>query len=221
MSAITSMLFPSPNTPDLGCFVRRKHDVQIEDGVQNIHVELNPSIDFYPSHHEVYFRVSCGRAADFQRCLVYLRSDLTIPPPILPNFPPDFILGGDFRPHPSDWQKFPTQAGERFYFFIGQHRNPQEGTWHSDALVAHSYDIYENGTLSTVRYDDTGVDRDLNDLVLEVAVVGRTSWLGVTEAIEQVHINEQVARSGFPAVGARRYRNGRRSAVRPKVSTPT
>ncbi len=188
------LLFPSPNTPDLGCFVRRKHGLETADDFRNIHVDLNPSIDFHPQFHQVYFRVSCGEAAFFQRCLVYMRTDLTIPGPQLPAFPPDFVLGGDFTPHPSDWQKFPTQGGERFYFFIGQHRNPQESTWRADALTGHSYDIYENGTLSIVHYDDTGGDRDLDDLVLEVAVVGRQPWVNLPQAIDQDEVNAEVAK---------------------------
>jgi hypothetical protein len=99
------LLFPSPSVPDLGCFVRRKHDLELDEGFQNIHVELNPSIDFNPPFHQLYFRVMCGQAGFFQRCLVYMTTDLSIPPPILVNFPPDVILGGDSTPRPSDWFK--------------------------------------------------------------------------------------------------------------------
>jgi hypothetical protein len=186
------LLFPSPNTPDLGCFVRRKHGLETGDDFRNIHVDLNPSIDFHPEFHQAYFRVSCGEAAFFQRCLVYMRPDASRPP--FPGEPPDFILGGDFTPHPSDWQKFPTQGGQRFYYFLGQHRNPQQSTWQADALTGHSYDIYTNGTLSTVQYDDTGGDRDLNDLVVEVAVVGRLPWVNLPQAIDQDEITTEFAK---------------------------
>jgi hypothetical protein len=199
-------LFPNPDTADLGCFVRRKHGLEIEQGFHNIHVEFNPSIDFHPSHHQLYFRVACGEAAFFQRCLVYMRTDLSIPPPILTAFPPDWILGGDYTPHPSNWQRYPTQLGERFYFFIGQHRNPSAGAWTADALVGHSYDIYENGTLSTIYYDDTGGDRDLNDLVLDAAIVGRHSWREVVQAATQEAINKRVARE-LPKLRSRIYRD--------------
>jgi hypothetical protein len=183
-------LFPNPSAPDLGCFVRRKHGVEIdEEATHNVHVDLNPSIDFNPRFHQCYFRVVCGEAAFFQRCFVYMTSDLNIPPPILEQFPPQFILGGEFTPRPSDWQRFPTQSGQRFYWFFGQHRNPNGGSWTPDALTAHSYDIYDNGTLSTVHYDDTGGDRDLDDLELEVAIVGRRSWIDVIQATEQATIN--------------------------------
>ena len=188
------LLFPSPNTPDLGCFLRRKHEVQTEDDFRNIHVELNPSVDFHPEYHQVYFRVSCGHAAFFERCLVAMTTD----PSSGPFQPPDFILGGDFQPHPSDWQKYPTQRGERFYFFLGQFRDPRQGSWRPDALAGHSYDIYENGTLSTVHYDDTGGDRDLDDLIVEVALVGRRPWVNLPAALEQAEIN-----AGFAKVAHR------------------
>lgn len=191
-------LFPNPNTPDLGCFVRRKHEFERDDGFQNVHVEFNPSIDFGPQYHQLYFRVMCGHAAFFQRCLVYMTTDAQIPPPVLQNFPPDWVLGGDYTPHPSDWYKYPTQSGERLYWFFGQYRNPSNNTWHADAGVGHSYDIYENGTLSIVRYDDTGGDMDFNDLVLEVAIVGRRSWRDILQAENQVAVNKDIERTGLP-----------------------
>ncbi|SOD41929.1 hypothetical protein [Nitrosovibrio sp. Nv4] len=196
-------LFPNPNTPDLGCFVRRKHELEIEEPFQNIHVELNPSIDFNPRYHQLYFRVTCGEAAFFQRCLVYMRTDLSIPPPNLIAFPPDWILGGEYTPHPSDWQKYPTQSGQRFYWFIGQYRNPSVGSWTADALVGHTYDIYENGTLSTIHYDDTGADRDMNDFILEAAIVGRRSWLDVAQASNQEASNERFIREGLAQLKSR------------------
>jgi hypothetical protein len=65
-------------------------------------------------------------------------------------------------------------------------------------MIGHSYDIYENGTLSTVRYDDTGGDRDFNDLVLEVAVVGRRSWKDLIQAKDQVEVNTRIKKLGLP-----------------------
>ena len=65
MHPIESILqFPNPNTPDLGCFVRRKHEFQTDPDVdfQNVHVEFNPSIDFNPKYHHTYFRVMCWDA---------------------------------------------------------------------------------------------------------------------------------------------------------------
>lgn len=205
MNPIESIsLFPNPNTPDLGCFVRRKHEFKTDPDVDflNVHVEFNPSIDFHPLYHQVYFRVMCGQAGFFQRCLVYMTVDTSIPPPVLQNFPPGFVLGGDYLPRPSEWSRFPTQSGERFYWFFGQHRDPAMSTWHADSLVGHSYDIYENGTLSIVRYDDTGVDRDFNDLVLEIAIVGRRSWGELSQAVNQVAVNKKVQKQGIPRLRA-------------------
>lgn len=212
MFPIESILqFPNPNTPDLGCFVRRKHEFQTDPDVdfQNVHVEFNPSIDFSPNYHQAYFRVMCGEAAFFQRCLVYMTTDTTIPPPVLQNFPPGFVLGGDYTPRPSEWQRFPTQSGERFYWFFGQHRNPATSTWQADALVGHSYDIYENGTLSIVRYDDTGGDRDFNDLVLEAAIVGRRSWRDLVQAENQVSVNKVIQKQGIPRLRALLKKRGK------------
>ena len=205
MIPIESILqFPTPATPDLGCFIRRKHGFESDTDVdfQNVHVEFNPSIDFSPAYHQTYFRVMCGEAAFFQRCLVFMTTDVSIPPPILQNFPPAFVLGGDFTPRPSDWNRFPTQSGERFYWFFGQHRNPATTNWQADALVGHSYDIYENGTLSIVQYDDTGGDRDFNDLILDVAIVGRTSWGNLSQAIDQAKVNKVIEKKGIPRLQA-------------------
>lgn len=198
-------LFPSPAAPDLGCFVSRKHGFEVEEFSRNVHVDLNPSIDFHPSHHQVYFRVVCGEAGHYQRALVYLRTDLSVPGPVLAAFPPDDVLGGDFTPRPSDWHRFPTQSGERFYFFLGQHRDPATSDWRADALVGHSYDIYENGTLSTVRYDDLGDDRDFDDFVLEVAVVGRRSWRDIVQAIDQAEVLKEADEHVVAAARKRRW----------------
>lgn len=205
MPPVESILqFPNLNTPDLGCFLRRKHEFQIDSHVDflNVHIEFSPSIDFSPPYHQTYFRVMCGEAAFFQRCLVYMTVDTSIPPPILQTTPPAFILGGDYTPRPSEWNRFPTQSGQRFYWFFGQHRNPTLAAWRRDALVGHSYDIYENGTLSIVGYDDTGQDRDFDDFVLEVAIVGRRSWKDVTQAEDQAAANAEIEKEGLPRLRA-------------------
>jgi hypothetical protein len=209
MSLESILLFPNPNSPDLGCLVRPKHGIEPQGGRSgNIHVELNPSIDFHPLYHQLYFRAICGEAAYYQRCLVYMTSDLSIPAPLLTSFPPDAILGGDYTPRPSDWQRIPTQRGTRFYFFFGQHRNPSAASWRADSLVAHSYDIYGNGTLSTIYYDDTGGDRDLDDFVLEAAIVGRRSWQDVVQAVDQEAVNERVGSLVLEDAKARLHQNG-------------
>lgn len=201
MSQLESVFhFPNPNTPDLGCFVRRKHGFRVaqEVDLENLHVEFHPSIEFTPRYHQTYFRVVQGEAAFFERCLVYITNDASLPPSVIQNFPPGFVLGGDYAPRPSDWHRFPTQSGQRFYWFFGQNRNPATSTWQADALVGHSYDIYENGTLSTVQYDDTGKDRDFDDLILEVAIVGRRSWVDLSQATNQAAVNKVIQTEGIP-----------------------
>jgi hypothetical protein len=193
-------IFPDPSAPDLGCFVRRKHGFETDPDVdfENVHIEFNPSIDFSPAYHQTYFRVMCGHAAFFERCLVYMTPDANIPPQNVQATPPAFVLGGDFTPQPSDWSRFPTQFGQRVYWFFGQHRDPATTFWAPDSLVGHSYDIYENGTLSTVQYDDTGADRDFNDLILEVAIVGRHPWINLRQATEQAAVNKRIEEKNVP-----------------------
>jgi hypothetical protein len=148
-------------------------------------VDFSPSIDFFPTFHQTYFRVKCGHAAFFERCLVFRSANFNGP-----LGPPDWLLGGDFTPHPSDWLRYPTQGGLGVYWFFGQFRDPASTSWQADAVVGHIYDIYDNGTLSTVQYNDTGGDSDLNDLILEVAIVKReptnlTEVQGQQAAVQQ------------------------------------
>jgi hypothetical protein len=215
MPDLLSFPFPNPSTPDLGCLVRRKHPLETE--AFNVHVEFQPSIDLPDLRQQVYFRIVCGKAAFFQRVLVLMTVDASIPPPILQNFPPDFVLGGDFTPAPSEWFRYPMQAGTRFYWFFGQHRDPAAGSWRPDAFVGHTYDIYDNGTLSTVHFDDTGGDRDMNDLILEVAVVKRNRPDIVIAAEGQVERFQQFEREAFPKLRDRRTKG---IAAGDRPSTP-
>jgi hypothetical protein len=166
---IAEGLFPTPSTPDLGCFVRTVHGFA-HDFDFHMWSETSPVLQ---RRHQVYVRVMCGVAAYHQRCLVYM-STAFVPP----GLPPDLLLGGDHPPHPSDWEHFPVQpGGSRQYWFHAEHRNPAEEVWRRDAAVGHSFDLYRNGTLSRVGWDDTGGDRDMDDLVVEVAVVDRSRVL--------------------------------------------
>jgi hypothetical protein len=87
-------------------------------------------------------------------------------------------------------------------WFFGQFRNPATTQWRPDALVAHIYDIYDNGTLSTVQYDDTGGDRDLNDLILEVAIVGRTPIGIIVQAEGQLEATTHFEKHAAPRIRA-------------------
>jgi hypothetical protein len=166
--------FWSPDTPDLGCFIERKHGLETYD----FHVYGEPSpwrivgdtLTFID--HQAYFRVKCGHAGHYQRCLVYMRAAGAGSQDVL-GATPDWVLGGDFLPYPSDWLKYPPQTVGRTYFFAGEHRSPSSTAWLWDEAVGHTYDLYDNGTLATVCWDDTGGDRDFDDFVVEVAVVRR------------------------------------------------
>lgn len=168
-------LFPTPDTPDLGCHVASLHGFE-EDYDFHIWSETSPVVQ---GDHQVYFRVRCGEAAFYQRCNVYM-ADQFVPP----GFPPDFVLGGAFAPAPSDWQRFAPQSRARQYHFHGEHRPPSSSSWRWDAAVGHSFDQYDNGTLSVVGWDDTGGDRDFNDLTVEIAVVDRTGYFDVLAPAE-------------------------------------
>jgi hypothetical protein len=196
-------LFPNFATPDLGCLVRRKHELEVELGSANIHVEFMPSIELQPRFHQTYFRVKCGSAAFFQRCLVFKTPGLDIPGPVLEDLPPDFVLGGDRTPGPSDWQRYPVASSDAVYWFFGQHRNPTTAQWRPDASVGHVFDIYQNGTLSTVQYDDTGGDDDMNDFILEVAIVVRRRLLDtIAPATGQAQANAKFKSGALKGLSA-------------------
>jgi hypothetical protein len=189
--------FWTPNTPDLGCFVRRKHGFRI-DAEFRLWNEFAPwdANGYIP--HQAYFRVVCGKAGFYQRAKVWMRQSLD--PLILGGAMPDCVLGGDFRPYPSEWFKFSPQKGEMYYWFSGEHRDPAQANWHGDAVVGHSFDLYDNGTLSTVGFDDTGADRDCNDLVLEVAIVYRRAYFRGLEVLvtEREGALEKYVRDDLP-----------------------
>ena len=56
--------------------------------------------------------------------------------------------------------------------------------------------------MSIVKYDDTGGDRDFNDLVLEVAIVGRQSWSVLAQAENQAATNKLIQKEGIPRLKA-------------------
>ena len=175
------LLFPyySPNAPDLGCFLNRKHELES----YNFFVFGEPAPWTGPGTiltHQTYARVICGDAAFYQRARATMLPAGT-QPNIAIGSPGDFVLGGEFRPIPSDWVKWPVQTLDRIYYFVGEHSNPASPGWRRDAKVGHTFDIYERGTLSTVFFDDAGGDGDMNDFILEVAVVRRRRLIDVVE----------------------------------------
>jgi hypothetical protein len=159
--------FQTPNTPDLGCFVRQMHGFQV-DGDFPFWNEYAPG-----QAHQAYFRVKCGRASFHQMVKVWHRN---FDGDVHSGNHPDWVLGGDFQPYPSEWLKFAPTTSSLPYWFRGEHRNPSQPNWAPDAAAGHSFDIYDNGTMSTVGWDDTGGDRDFDDMVVEVAIVFRRAY---------------------------------------------
>ena len=162
-------MWPTPNTPDLGCFKRREHGLQPDDGGQ-FWTAVSPTDDIgdpaYP--HQTYARVVCGKSRDFQRCPVWMLDYFELPPP-------DWFLGGDHPAAPSDWTKFPPQESTKLYLFRGQYRS-SGGPWVGDTYSGHSFDLYDFGSLSTVVFANTAADLSLKDFVLEIAIVDRTAY---------------------------------------------
>lgn len=200
--------FATPNAPDLGCFVEHKHGFEV-DGDWPFWMEFAPweYINGVPQYiaHQVYARVICGQAAFYQRIKAYLAPSGTAPFSLF-GVTPDHVLGGDFRPMPSDWVKYPVQTGPKDYWFIGEYRNPATTTWRLDASAGHSFDQYQHGTLSTVGWDDTGGDLDRNDLIMEVAVVYRRRWFDQLAVAEL----DPAVRKRFERDGLPRYRSSER-----------
>ena len=92
---IDTTIFATPNTPDLGCFVERRHGFQF-DGPWALWAEFAPwnnQEGILP--HQAYFRVTCGRAAFFQRVKVWMRPQLDSQ--IFNGIAPDHVLGGGPR----------------------------------------------------------------------------------------------------------------------------
>jgi hypothetical protein len=131
-------------------------------------------------------------------------------PTIVLASPPDWTLGGDYLRHTPRTGSSTPQPGPQIYWFAGEYRNPSQAAWQRDAAVGHSYDIYDNGTLSTVGWDDTGGDRDMDDLIVEVAVVYRRSYFDMFLPVELVEADvEAFARDVLP-----RYQERDRAAPR-------
>ena len=193
--------FTTPDTPDLGCFVRNEHGFQVD---ANFFLWMEfPPWEFQNGQpvylpHQVYFRIKCGEAAFYQRVRAWMAPAGSSPIPLL-GTTPDHVLGGDHPPRPSDWVKFPVQSGPKDYWFAGEHRNPAQTTWQGDASVGHSFDRYDNGTLSTVGWDDAGGDLDYDDLTMEVAVVYRRSYFDVlTDILTSEASLERFVREELP-----------------------
>jgi hypothetical protein len=175
----------TPDTPDLGAFRQHKHGFE-DDGGDFLWCEFAPWewVNGQPHWipHQTYVRIKNGEAAFHQRVSAWMVPE-GAPPPLFQGLPPAFVLGGDHPPWPSDWVKFPVQTTPHDYWLFGENRNPAQPNWQRDTAVGHSFDLFANGTLSTVGWDDSAGDRDFNDLVVEVAVVYRRNYWSVFDEI--------------------------------------
>lgn len=61
---------------------------------------------------------------------------------------------------------FGLRPGFNSYWFFGYHA--RDGVWYADAAVGHITDVYSNGILTTVYYDDDASDLDMNDFVIQI-----------------------------------------------------
>lgn len=177
-------------TPHLGALVQRTTDLE-ESPFQNMHAVTAPMDDtgkVVP--HQVFFRVLVGRAKDWQACLVQRTQDWSDVPD---GSAPDWVLGGPWPPRQTDWLQYPATDRPAVYWFTGLHRQPDEDTWLPDAFVGHTLDTYENGSMSTLYYDDNAGDLDADDLIVEVAVVHVGPLEDVRPGAKQAEIASRVA----------------------------
>lgn len=115
--------FQTPTTPDLGCHVREEHAFQVDRPFPcwNEYAPYDANGNVRP--HQACFRVKCARAAFHQRVKVWRRD---FDGDVHSGSNPDWVLGGGFRPYPSNWIKYPPQAMGTPYWFRGEYRDPSQ-----------------------------------------------------------------------------------------------
>lgn len=210
MTSTSLNLFHNPATPDLGCFVRQ---VQLDVVAPpfNVHAIWVPNPFFPSSRHQTYFRIVCGKTDVFQRLLVYKTPGLDVEPESTDQ--PDWILGGDYPPRPSEWVRYSPSSGACVYWFFGQHRQPPSELvlnartlttadlltpWTLDDNNATTIDLYDNGMLTTIGFSDGVGDNRFNDLVVEVALVNRVTELGLGHVEGQKEMAARYAKEVLP-----------------------
>lgn len=140
--------------PDLGYWISRRHEYQIEQGL-NIYAESNED------PVEICFRTAGSEAALRQKCAIYLtQSWFPIPNPTAQQ--PAYALDESSRA----WKTFGRHPGFTAYWFFGYHS--RDGNWLPNTAIAHMTDVYSNGLLTTVYFEDTGAGGDFNDLVIQI-----------------------------------------------------
>jgi hypothetical protein len=101
------------------------------------------------------------------------------------------------------WTFGPQYDRPVLYYFVGEFLN-NNGKWVTDYGSDHSWDLYSNGFLATLVFDDSGADDDFNDLVMEIALM----YLPITPprifSKEQEEINKTFFGKRLPEI--KRYR---------------
>ena len=197
--------FETPDVPDLGVFVGHVHGFE-QGGSAFIWNEFPPFEDGVVVPHQLYARLVGGEALFHQRIYCWFSEPGEAPPPFTGK-PPLFVLGGG-PAAPSQWVKFPVRQGDTGYWFAGEHLRPGESSWRRDTGVRHRFDRYQNGTLSTVVWEDAA-DADFNDLVMEVAVVFRRNYFRFIDLFELSEQEERVIREWLEADREKRDPPGR------------
>src|SRR5215207_6645814 len=83
--------FATPDAPDLGCFVEREHEFEV-DGDWPFWMAFTPweFVNGVPQYipHQIYARTICGAAAFYQRVKAWMAAQGTVPFSLL-GLPPD------------------------------------------------------------------------------------------------------------------------------------
>src|SRR5471032_841465 len=140
MTVLFPPLFPDFATPDLGCLVRRKHELQIEDGNANVHVEfvpyrfrsaLPPGVFPGQMRKGGFLRTLHGpQDGRFQRA----RADFGA-------VPSGFRFGRRFHPALHGLDPLSRFGKSAELLVLRTVPEPAEVQWRPDAIMAHAYDI--------------------------------------------------------------------------------
>lgn len=146
--------------PDLGTLTK-----------QNDIDEIVPGKSFYTiyldNHFKLYYRVKGGKSSPlWQGCYIYERN--APPQNSLPRDSHNVQLGGEFNTTPTNWSSFETHNSTYTYYFAGIHHQNRKWDWDYGFHITR--DVYTNGYIWTLSYDDNGSNPDYDDFIVEVAV---------------------------------------------------
>ena len=120
--------------------------------------------------HQVFFRVRSVEGMYRQGLLLFASPGSAPSAHELPAKKPDFR--GAFVAE-SGWHVIEPKDEVFTYTVVGVYEDFQSLTFFYDGGLHHKKQVYANGMLHTLGFDDTGNDLDYNDLVVELAVVWR------------------------------------------------